>query len=42
MADILLPAASVLFFLAAIGYTVGCERLNTSPTSRDVVAKEGK
>jgi hypothetical protein len=33
MADILLPIASVLFFLAAIGYTVGCERLNTKPTT---------
>ena len=34
MADILLPAASVLFFLAAIGYTVGCEQLNTKPATK--------
>jgi len=33
MADIFLPVASVLFFLAAIGYTAGCGRLNSKPNN---------
>ena len=33
MSDILLPIFTVLIFLAAIGYTAGCERLNARPNS---------
>ncbi len=33
MADILLPLTTALLFLAAIGYTAGCERLNSKPNN---------
>jgi len=36
MSDILLPLITALLFLAAIGYTAGCERLNAKSNPHGV------